>query len=435
MKIPDPICIRPIDSLDAEISVPGDKSISHRAVMLSALSNGRCHIHNFLPSEDCLATANAFRSMGIRIENPEPDLLIVDGKSGSLTPPSAPIDCGNSGTTMRLLAGILAAQPFSSTLIGDESLSRRPMRRIITPLSEMGATLHATGDRATPPLHIQGRQLQGIRYQLPIPSAQVKSAILLAGLFAKGRTTVVETIPSRDHSERMLRHFQVPLHIHNGEISLTGGSPLESRDIHVPGDFSSAAFWLVAAAANPNSHLIIRNVGLNPTRTGLLRILIRMGATIREFVESNDSAEPSGSIEVFGTNLQATHIAGNEIPNVIDEIPILAIAAALAEGTTTISDAAELRVKETDRLAAIAKNLQLMDVEVQEKPDGLIIQGKQKLKAASLDSFGDHRIAMAFAIAGLFTNGETKIHNTACIATSYPTFFETLRQLCPSLKP
>ncbi|MCX7712410.1 MAG: 3-phosphoshikimate 1-carboxyvinyltransferase [Chthoniobacterales bacterium] len=428
MKIPDPISIHPLPAIEAEITVPGDKSISHRAVMLSAISNGTCHIQNFLPSEDCLATANAFKKMGIHIENPEPSTLIVHGQGGNLLPPDSPIDCGNSGTTMRLLAGILAARPFSSTLIGDDSLSRRPMERIITPLSLMGASLKASGERNTPPLHIQGRSLplQAIRYQLPIPSAQVKSAILLAALSAKGRTTVIEKIPSRDHTERMLRHFQVPINTFNGEISLTGGSKLESSDISIPGDISSAAFWIVAAAANPNSHLIVRNVGLNPTRTGFLRVLIRMGASIREYVQSSNSAEPSGTIEVHGSHLQATTISGPEIPNVIDEIPILSIAAALAEGTTTISDAAELRVKETDRLAAIANNLKIMDVDVQKTHDGLIITGSKKLKAAQIDSYGDHRIAMAFAIAGLFASGQTTIRNTACIATSYPSFFQTL---------
>jgi 3-phosphoshikimate 1-carboxyvinyltransferase len=290
----------------------------------------------------------------------------------------------------------------------------------------MGANLTAEKDGKYPPLAIEGGVLQGIDYTMPMASAQVKSAILLAGLFAKGRTRVIEPAPCRDHTERMLRYFLVPVRSEEGTITLHGGNIPESRDFAVPGDISSAAFWLVAAAARPGSWVRITNVGLNPTRSGILSVLIRMGANIRESVDSGHDAEPSGSIEISGRSLRATRIEGAEIANVIDELPILAVAAALAEGTTVIADAAELRVKETDRLAALANNLRLMGVTVRENPDGLEIEGGRPLRGAILPSFGDHRIAMSFAIAGLFAKGETIITGTECVDTSYPGFAKAL---------
>ena len=420
--------IRRAPAIRTELEVPGDKSISHRAVILAALSNGPCVIKGFLPSEDCLCTVAAMRSLGIEIDNADETTLVVHGKRRVFTAPTHDIDCGNSGTTMRLLAGLLAGQPFRSRLTGDASLSKRPMRRVIEPLSEMGARIFAEGKEGRPPLVIEGGPLQPISYISPVASAQVKSAVLLAGMFAKGKTSVTEPTQSRDHTERMLAYFLVRPQKNDLTVSLFGDLTPESRDFQVPGDISSAAFWLVAAAAQPRSHLLIKNVGLNETRTGVLAVLVRMGAHVREIVE-NEEAEPIGVIEIQGARLKGTVIEGKEIPNVIDEIPILAVAAALALGTTTIANASELRVKETDRLAAIATNLRAMGAQVSETEDGLEIVGGVPLKGARLDSFGDHRIAMAFAIAGLFAEGETVITNTECVNTSYPGFFQTLESL------
>jgi len=429
--------------IETEITVPGDKSISHRAVLLSAISNGTCKITNFLEGEDCRSTAAAMRQLGVKIENPEPGTVIVEGNRGAFSQPEGDIDCGNSGTTMRLMAGLLSPQKFCCRMTGDASLSKRPMRRVIEPLQEMGARLRAEGSNQCPPLVVEGGALEGITYRLPVASAQVKSAVLLAGLFARGTTTVIESARSRDHTERMFSYFLIRLHreeVWQGEalvgrhlkeirLTLEGGQIPESRDFHVPGDISSAAFWMVAAAAQPGSRLLVKDVGLNPTRTGIIDVLIRMGARIREVVETHDHAEPLGSIDVKGCQLRATEVSGAEIPNVIDEIPIIAVAAALARGTTVIRDAKELRVKETDRIAAVATNLRAMGAAVEEFPDGMAITGGSPLKGARLKSFGDHRIAMAFAVAGLFAKGDTLIEDIDCIPTSYPTFFETLKKI------
>ena len=430
-------------AIDAEISVPPDKSISHRAVLLASLSNGRCEISNFLEGEDCRSTAAAMRQLGVMIESPEPGKLIVEGMGGRFTKPFGDLDCGNSGTTMRLMAGILASQPFQTRLIGDASLSKRPMQRVIDPLRLMGAKLHAEGEKSCPPLVVEESSvLQGITYRLPVASAQVKSAVLLAGLFAEGTTTVIEDVRSRDHTERMLQYFLVkakreevwenknsPKNRRLIEIrtTLEGGQVPESMDFTVPGDISSAAFWMVAAAARPGSRLLIKDVGLNPTRTGIIDVLVRMGARIREVIESSLHGEPIGNLDIKGGKLRATEIRGAEIPNVIDEIPILAVAAALAEGTTVIRDAAELRVKETDRIAVVASHLRAMGAKVEEFPDGMAITGGSPLKGAQLQSHHDHRIAMAFSIAGLFASGETVMEGTDCVNTSYPGFEQTLR--------
>lgn len=408
-----------------ELEVPGDKSISHRAIMFSALSRGTCVIRGFLPGEDCLSTMSAMRALGIDIERPAPTTVIVRGRGGEFEPPAGDLDCGNSGTTMRLMCGILAGQPFTARLIGDASLSKRPMKRIIDPLGRMGAQIVAEGPNERPPLRVQGGPLTAMDYVSPVASAQVKSAVLLAGLFAKGTTSVTEPQLSRDHTERMLEYFGVPVRREGLRVSVDGGARPEARDFRVPGDVSSAAFWLVAAAAAPGAHLRVNRVGLNPSRTGILAVLARMGARVREF-EFESAGEPIGTIDIEGAALRATHIRGKEIPNVIDELPVLAVAAALAQGVTTISDAAELRVKETDRLAAIAHHLQAMGVPVVERPDGMEITGGGPLRGATLDSFGDHRIAMAFAIAGLFAEGTTRITGTDCVNTSYPGFYQTL---------
>jgi 3-phosphoshikimate 1-carboxyvinyltransferase len=413
--------------IEAEITVPGDKSISHRAAIIAALSNGVCHLRGFLPSADCLHTVNALRALGIEIEHPERELLIVHGKRRVLAPPEKEIDCGNSATTMRLLAGLLAGQKFESRLIGESSLSRRPMDRIIEPLRKMGADIVAEGPEQTPPLRIRGGSLRGIHYRSPIPSAQVKSAILLAGLFAKGKTTVDEPAPSRNHTELMFNYFLVrTAKDDNGGVSVFGDQVPESRDFDIPGDISSAAFWLVAAAAQPGGHLLVRNIGLNDTRTALLGVLVRMGAQVREAVEDVDQIEPRGVAEVTGTPLKGTVIQGKEIPQLIDDLPILAIAGALANGTTIIRQAQELRVKETDRIAAIAHNLRGMGAQVIELSDGVEIHGPAPLRGARLPSFGDHRIAMAFAVAGLFAEGETIIQDAECVRDSYPGFEKAL---------
>ncbi len=420
--------IRRAPTIHSELEVPGDKSISHRAVMLAALSNGTCVIRGFLASEDCLCTVAAMRALGVEIENADETTLIIHGKRRVFTAPTHDIDCGNSGTTMRLLAGLLAGQPFRSRLIGDESLSKRPMQRVMEPLTKMGAKITAEGKDGRPPLVIEGGDLRPIDYLSPVASAQVKSAVLLAGMFARGKTSVTEPTQSRNHTERMLEYFLVRPQKNELTVSIHGGQTPESRDFQVPGDISSAAFWLVAAAAQPRSQLLVKNVGLNETRTGVLAVLLRMGAQVREIVESEE-AEPLGVIEVRGARLKATEIGGKEIPNVIDELPILAVAGALALGTTIISGAGELRVKETDRLAAIATNLRAMGGQVQETEDGLQITGGVPLHGARLESFGDHRIAMAFAIAGLFAEGETVIANTDCVNTSYPGFYQALENI------
>jgi 3-phosphoshikimate 1-carboxyvinyltransferase len=420
--------VKSITSLHAEFSVPGDKSMSHRAAILGGLSNGVCTIRNFLPSEDCVNTLNAMAALGARHEvlseltGYGPTDLRIHGQSMKLTAPAAPIDCGNAGTGMRLLAGLLAGQSFSSELFGDASLSSRPMGRITVPLGQMGANIETRGEKAgCAPLFIHAAKLSPITYDMPMASAQVKSAVLLAGLFAEGKTTVIQPAVTRDHTERMMASFQVSTRTENNAISIYGGQMPESCDFTVPGDISSAAFWLVAAAALPGSRLLIKDVGLNPTRTAILKVLSRMGAHMSEIVHKSDG-EPIGNIEIHGAALNGTTILKDEIPNLIDEIPVIAVAAALAQGRTVIRNAKELRVKETDRITTVVDGLRAMGAEVEEFDDGMEITGGKPLHGAVIDSCGDHRIAMAFAIAGLFAEGETVIRNTECVNTSYPGF-------------
>ncbi|PYI45777.1 MAG: 3-phosphoshikimate 1-carboxyvinyltransferase [Verrucomicrobia bacterium] len=415
--------VRRAPRIDLEITVPGDKSISHRAVIIAALSNGVCTLQGFLPSEDCMHTVNAMRALGIKIEQPEPTTLIVHGKKRVLTAPKNEINCGNSGTTMRLLAGLLAGQPFETRLVADAGLSRRPMDRVIAPLCEMGADIIAEGPDQTAPLRVHGGSLRGIHYRPSVASAQVKGALLLAGLFARGKTTIEEALPTRNHMEKMLNYFLVRTATEEaGSVTVFGEQVPESRDFAIPGDISSAAFWLVAAAAQRRGHLLIRDVGLNDTRTALLGVLLRMGAQVREAVEDVDQLEPRGIVEVTGFPLKGTVIQGKEVPRLIDELPILSVAGALANGRTIIRQAGELRVKETDRIAAIAHNLRTMGAQVAELNDGLEISGPAPLHGAHLASFGDHRIAMAFAIGGLFAEGETVVQDAECIRESYPGF-------------
>ena len=437
--IPSELRVKRAPLIEAEITVPGDKSISHRAVMFASLSNGVCVLNDFSPGEDCRCSVEAMRMLGVQIDQPEEQgsTLIVHGRYRQLSAPPKPIDCGNSGTTMRLLAGLLAGQPFRSRLVGDASLSSRPMKRIMTPLELMGARITAEGENGGAPLVIQGGPLRAIDYVLPMASAQVKSAVLLAGLYASGATSVTEPGQSRDHTERMLRYFLINVQEKEADededepkrLVIKGGQMPESRNFNVPGDISSAAFWLAAAAAQPGARILVKKVGLNPTRTGILSVLARMGAHWHEVIEDTEQVEPTGTVEVQGARLHGTSIEGREIPNVIDEIPILAVLGALASGQTVIRNAGELRVKETDRLRAITTNLKAMGAKVDEYSDGLVITGGYPLRGARLASFGDHRIAMAFAVAGLFAEGETVIEDCECIETSYPGFADTLEQI------
>jgi len=419
--------VRKLKSFPAEISVPGDKSISHRAAMFAGMADGTTIIDGFLPSEDCLCSVKAMQAMGAIVEPLEEVegiglvKLAITGTGPKLKAPSAPVDCGNSGTTMRLLSGILAGQDFTTELFGDASLSRRPMKRVADPLTLMGAKIEGQGEKLCAPLRITGGPLQHIHYTLPMASAQVKSAILLAGLFATGKTTVIEPVATRNHTERIMSHFGVKWLRDGNAVSVYGGQVPRATDIVVPGDISSAAFWMVAAAASPDQQITLKNVGLNPTRTGVINVLLRMGAHITHS-ETTTDGEPRGNVIVKGGELNATVIGGAEIPNVIDELPILAVAAALARGNTLIKDAQELRVKETDRIAAVAENLRRMGVQVLEFEDGMEIVGGAPLQGATISTYHDHRIAMAFAIAGMFAEGETTIEGTECITTSYPGF-------------
>lgn len=426
--------VRKLKHIPSEITVPGDKSISHRSVMFAGLCEGTTVIDNFLPSEDCLCSLQAMVSMGAECDVIETDgrgkpvKLAVTGHGMKLKAPETHVECGNSGTTMRLMSGILAAQPFTTTLSGDESLSRRPMKRVADPIGLMGARVTGQGEKICAPITIHGGELNPIVYPLPVASAQVKSAVLLAGWNSHGKTSVIEPAPTRDHTERLLAHFGVKCMRDGNTISIYGGQKPEPKDLYVPGDISSAAFWIVAAAARQGSRLVIHDVGLNPTRTGILNVMARMGAKIAERVDES-GCEPMGTIEVLGQGLKATEIGGAEIPTLIDEIPVLAVAAALAEGKTVIRDAQELRVKESDRISVVAENLRRMGATIDEFADGMEIVGGATLKGAEIHSLGDHRIAMAFAIAGLFAEGETVIHGSECIETSYPGFIREMERL------
>lgn len=423
------IRLRRIKKIATRIRVPGDKSMSHRAVMLAGLAKGTSRIAGFLAGEDCARTLRAMQALGAEIESEDGTNLEITGTAGDCRQVLETIDCGNSGTSLRLLSGILAGQPFSSRLSGDASLNSRPMDRVTKPLTEMGALIKSENGNDCAPLLVQASRLHPIDHQTPVASAQIKSCVLLAGMFAEGTTSVSEPNQSRDHTERMMRHFMLPIRTEGLTTFVNGLSIPTARDFSVPGDFSSAAFWIAAAAALPGSRLVVENLGLNPTRTGLITVLLRMGAQIRENLDAGDQIEPRGTVEVRGAPLHGTIIEGALIANVIDEIPIIAALGALADGTTVIREASELRFKETDRLAAIATNLAAFGVPVDETPDGLVIQGGSPLAGATVDSFGDHRIAMAFAVLGLFCEGETRILNTDCIRTSYPGFERQLASL------
>lgn len=409
--------------LQGSLVIPGDKSVSHRAVMFAALADGTSTIDGFLEGEDTRATARIFSQMGARMETPSPSRRVVHGVGiDGLQAPDGELDCGNAGTGMRLIAGVLAGQAFDSVLVGDESLSRRPMRRVTGPLAQMGARID-TQDDGTPPLHVHGGQpLKGIDFASPVASAQVKSAVLLAGLYAEGETSVVEPHPTRDYTERMLAAFGVEIAYSPGKARLRGGQRLRATDIVVPADFSSAAFFLVAASIIPGSELRLQQVGLNPRRTGLLHALRLMGADITEENPAEQGGEPVADLVVRYAPLKGAQIPEALVPDMIDEFPALFVAAAAAEGQTVVTGAAELRVKESDRLAAMATGLRTLGVQVDETEDGATIHGGAVLGSGTIESHGDHRIAMAFAIAGQLTDGEVRINDVANVATSFPGF-------------
>ncbi|CRR56372.1 3-phosphoshikimate 1-carboxyvinyltransferase [Stenotrophomonas sp. FR010] len=409
--------------LQGSLTIPGDKSVSHRSVMFAALADGTSHIEGFLEGEDTRATARIFSQLAVRIETPSPSQRVVHGVGiDGLKAPDAPLDCGNAGTGMRLLAGLLAGQSFDCTLIGDESLSGRPMRRVTGPLSQMGARID-TQDDGTPPLRVHGGQtLHGIDFASPVASAQVKSAVLLAGLYAQGETSVTEPHPTRDYTERMLSAFGVDIAFSPGKARLRGGQRLRATDIVVPADFSSAAFYLVAASIIPGSELRLKQVGLNPRRTGLLHALRLMGADISEENPAEQGGEPVADLVVRYAPLKGARIPEELVPDMIDEFPALFVAAAAAEGQTVVTGAAELRVKESDRLAAMATGLRALGMQVDETEDGATLHGGVRLGSGTIESHGDHRIAMAFAIAGQISNGEVRINDIANVATSFPDF-------------
>ena len=410
-------------ALQGTLAIPGDKSVSHRAVMFAALADGISTIDGFLEGEDTRATAHIFSQLGARIETPSASRRVVHGVGiDGLQAPDAPLDCGNAGTGMRLIAGVLAGQAFDSVLIGDASLSRRPMRRVTGPLAQMGARIDTQSD-GTPPLHVHGGQsLQGIAFESPVASAQVKSAVLLAGLYAQGETSVVEPHPTRDYTERMLSAFGVSIEYAPGKARLQGGQRLRATDIVVPADFSSAAFFLVAASIIPGSELRLKQVGLNPRRTGLLQALRLMGADIREENAAEQGGEPVADLVVRHAALKGVTLPEALVPDMIDEFPALFVAAAAAEGNTVVTGAAELRVKESDRLAAMATGLRALGVRVDETEDGATVHGGAVLGSGTIESHGDHRIAMAFAIAAQLSEGEVRIEDVANVATSFPGF-------------
>jgi 3-phosphoshikimate 1-carboxyvinyltransferase len=423
-------------SLQGTLQIPGDKSISHRALMLGALAEGETTIQGLLLGEDPRSTAACFTAMGAQISELNTELVTVTGIGlGQIQEPVNILDAGNSGTTMRLMLGILASHPDRFFMVtGDDSLRSRPMSRVVAPLAEMGAQIWGRKGNSLAPLAVRGQALQPIHYHSPIASAQVKSAILLAGLMVYGRTTVTEPALSRDHSERMLRafgaHIDVDPETHSATV--TGYPTLTGQQVIVPGDISSAAFWLVAGAIVPGSELYIENVGVNPTRTGILVALELMGADITLENQREVAGEPVADLRVKHSNLKACEISGDLIPRLIDEIPILAVAAVFAQGTTVIKDAEELRVKESDRLQVMAAALTKMGAKVTELPDGLEITGGGSLVGAELDSFTDHRIAMSLSIASIMAQGETTIHRAEAASISYPTFFDSLRSIIKS---
>ncbi|HEY3373925.1 MAG TPA: 3-phosphoshikimate 1-carboxyvinyltransferase [Candidatus Aquicultor sp.] len=418
------------NKIAGRITVPGDKSISHRAVMLGAIADGITRVTGFLPADDCISTMRCFKALGVKIEQPGDTELIIHGVGlKGLREPDDVLDTGNSGTTTRILPGILVGQNLYAILNGDESIRRRPMGRIVDPLKLMGAQICGRAGGKFAPLSIYGSALRGIDYEMPVASAQVKTSLLLAGLMADGETVISETYKSRDHTERMLKLFGADITVDGTHYRIRGGQRLIATHVDVPGDISSAAFFIVAALILKDSKVMIENVGVNETRTGIIDALYRMGAQITFVDQKMISNEPRATIEASSSNLIGTKIRGQLVPRLIDEIPVLAVAATQANGKTVIRDAQELRVKESDRIAALGRELRKMGAHVSELEDGIIISGPTPLRGAKVKSHGDHRIAMALAIAGMVADGETIIENSDCIAISYPRFEETLHRL------
>ncbi|QQK79876.1 3-phosphoshikimate 1-carboxyvinyltransferase [Salicibibacter cibi] len=420
-------------ALRGSTTVPGDKSISHRAVMFGAIAHGRTTVSGFLDGEDCRRTIACFQKMGVAIQYDQTlGTVVIDGRGmEGLNEPSELLDVGNSGTTIRLMLGILAGRPYFSVVAGDESIAKRPMARITEPLRSMGAQIHGRRNGTYTPIAIPGggNKLTGIEYSLPVASAQVKSAILLAGLQAEGKTTVREEYRSRDHTERMLQAFGARVDVSGNEVSVSGGQTLQARDVEIPGDISSAAFLLAAASIVKDSCLRIKNVGVNPTRTGIIEALVAMGGDVTFENERTLSGEPVADIMVREKTLHGATISGSLIPRLIDELPVLAVIATQAKGRTVIKDAAELKFKETNRIDTTAKQLRQLGAQIQATEDGFIIEGPTPLTGAEISSYNDHRIGMAFTIAGLIAKGETTIHGARAAAVSFPKFYTTLRLL------
>ena len=428
----DSLTLRPASRLQGTLRVPGDKSISHRALMLGALAEGETIIQGLLPGEDPISTARCLSALGAEITQINSTEVRVRGTGlGQLKEASDILDAGNSGTTLRLMMGILASQPgLFSTLTGDHSLRSRPMGRVSNPLSQMGAQIWGRQGGKYAPLAILGQSLKPFHYHSPIASAQVKSAVLLAGLLTPGQTLVTEPARSRDHSERMLRAFGAKVYTDESlTVAVEGPAQLVGQTVIVPGDISSAAFWLVAASIVPGSELLLENVGINPTRTGILEVLQAMGADIQQLNPREQAGEPVADLRVRSAQLRGTTLGGSLIPRLVDEIPVLAVAALAAEGKTIIRDAEELRVKESDRLAVMAQELRKLGAQIQEHPDGLEIQGPQQLTGASVSPYSDHRVAMSLAVASLLARGETTLENPECARVSYPDFWTTLNQI------
>lgn len=427
MKNSDAVIVRPARSISGALRLPGDKSISHRYAMLAGIAEKGTKLENFSTGADCASTLKCMTALGVEWERKD-GALVIHGRGANLNPPSSALDCGNSGSTMRMLSGILAGQKFTSELMGDDSLSRRPMARIIEPLEKMGARI-SFAQGARPPLQITGGRLKGIDYRMPVPSAQVKTCLLFAGLYAEGETQVEEAFRTRDHGEAALRAFGAEVNHDGKRVSIAGGQILHGIEAVVPGDLSSAAFFLCAAALFPDSQISIDWLLMNPTRARLLDILISLGVKISVAQLEEKHGELVGSVHVEGGKLKGALIAGGDTAALIDEIPVLAAIAPYSEEGIEVRDASELRVKESDRIASIATNLRAMGAEVEERQDGLKIPGHQQLHGATIDSFGDHRIAMAFAVAALRAEGETSIRGADAAVISYPAFFETLEAL------
>jgi 3-phosphoshikimate 1-carboxyvinyltransferase len=419
--------IRRVQQFKGSPKIPGDKSISHRGLILGALAKGRSEVVDILEGGDVQSTARCLRQLGVTITKKD-NRTFIDGIGGTgFTQPTEILDCGNSGTTMRVMMGVLAGRNINATLTGDHSLVKRPMKRVSEPLKLMGAKFKLTNENFAP-LEVTGTRIHGIEYDLKIASAQIKTAIIMAGISAEGTTKIVGEIGSRDHTERLLPHFGVKIEVTDKHIAIVGGQQMTANQVIVPGDPSTAAFWVGTASIIPNSKIEMHNISLNPTRTGFLEVLKRMGAKIRTEITSHHP-EPVGSIYVETGTLNGTEVTKEEIPSMIDEIPLLAVIATQAKGTTIVHGAEELRVKESDRLEAVASNLRAMGCEIDVYPDGFKIEGTQKLKGATLPSFHDHRIAMAFSVAGLVADGDTAIEDADCVSISYPGFYDTLKEL------